>query len=138
MRSKDFFFNLPKIWLPIVVRFTRLGHTIKWQSLVTFWFNWINNMLISSKITCINVENKWLRFYRHLLGVGSCHPITDYGRPIKPFFIKVPNFWAWADNLGRQVLGHLRYFRLIYQRPFWYCESLVHVFHQSTIISTKN
>ena len=26
---------------------------------------------------------------------------TDYGRPMKPFFIENPNFWAWADNLGR-------------------------------------
>ena len=22
-----------------------------------------------------------------------------YGRPMKPFFIKIPNFWAWADKL---------------------------------------
>ena len=28
-------------------------------------------------------------------------PPTDYGRPLKPFFKKIPNFWAWADNLGR-------------------------------------
>ena len=26
---------------------------------------------------------------------------TDYGRPIKPFFIEIQNFWAWADKLGR-------------------------------------
>ena len=26
---------------------------------------------------------------------------TDYGRPMKPFFIEIPNFWAWTDNLGR-------------------------------------
>ena len=25
----------------------------------------------------------------------------DYGRPIKPFYIEIPNFWACADNLGR-------------------------------------
>ena len=24
--------------------------------------------------------------------------ITDYGRPMKPIFIEVPNFWAWADT----------------------------------------
>ena len=23
---------------------------------------------------------------------------TDYGRAMKPFFIKIPNFWAWADK----------------------------------------
>ena len=26
---------------------------------------------------------------------------TDYGRPMKPFFIEIQNFWAWADTLGR-------------------------------------
>ena len=25
----------------------------------------------------------------------------EYGRPMKPFFIEMPNFWAWSDNLGR-------------------------------------
>ena len=44
-------------------------------------------------------------------------------------FIKITNFWAWADNLGKYILGHLGHFQLIYQHPFWYCESLVHVFH---------
>ena len=24
---------------------------------------------------------------------------TDYGRPMKPFFIEIQNFWAWADKL---------------------------------------
>ena len=23
---------------------------------------------------------------------------TFYGRPMKPFFIEIQNFWAWADN----------------------------------------
>ena len=27
--------------------------------------------------------------------------LTDYGRPMKPSFIEIPNFWAWEDNLGR-------------------------------------
>ena len=26
---------------------------------------------------------------------------TDYGGPMKPFFIEIQNFWAWADKLGR-------------------------------------
>ena len=26
---------------------------------------------------------------------------TDYGRPMKPFFIEIPNFWAWADKFGQ-------------------------------------
>ena len=28
---------------------------------------------------------------------------TDYGRLIKPFFIKILNFWGWADNLGTLI-----------------------------------
>ena len=36
------------------------------------------------------------------------------------FFSKMPNFWAWADKLGRKGWGHLGYFRPIYQHPFWY------------------
>ena len=28
---------------------------------------------------------------------------TDYGRPMKPFFSEILNFWAWADKLGRQI-----------------------------------
>ena len=31
--------------------------------------------------------------------------ITDYGRPMKPFFIKIPNFRAWADNFGQINFG---------------------------------
>ena len=31
------------------------------------------------------------------------------------YFIKVPNFWALADNLGQKIYEHLGYFQLIYQ-----------------------
>ena len=39
-------------------------------------------------------------------GKDSCQGMyivyfMDYGHPMKPFFIKIPNFWAWADNLSR-------------------------------------
>ena len=44
--------------------------------------------------------------------------LTDYGCLIKPFFIEIPNFWAWADKLWG-----------IYQHPFGYCESFIYVFH---------
>ena len=30
--------------------------------------------------------------------------VTDYGRPIKPFFIEIPNLCAWADKIwGIQI-----------------------------------
>ena len=33
---------------------------------------------------------------------------TDYGRPMKPFFIKIPNFWTiWVDKFfGEFVANH--------------------------------
>ena len=45
-------------------------------------------------------------------------------------------------GLGRQIeqvhFGAFWVFPVNYQHVFWYCESLIHVFHQSIIISTKN
>ena len=51
--------------------------------------------------------------------------------PRESFFLKIPNFWAWTDKLGRKILWQLGYFRPNNQHPFWYSdsESLVHVFH---------
>ena len=39
----------------------------------------------------------------------SSFVFTDYGRQMKPFFIKITNFWAWADKfLGLwAILAHL-------------------------------
>ena len=62
--------------------------------------------------------------------------IMNYRRPMKPFFIETSNFWAWANKSDKWLLGHLGNW-LDYQHQFWYCESLVHVFHYSTTISTK-
>ena len=69
--------------------------------------------------------------------IGLGPHFTNYGHPMKPFFIKIPNFWAWAGNLGKYIWGYLGYFPLNYQHPFCYSESLVHVFYYSTLISTK-
>jgi hypothetical protein len=30
---------------------------------------------------------------------------TDYGRPVKPFFIEIQNFWAWGDKLDKGICG---------------------------------
>ena len=40
--------------------------------------------------------------------------------------------WTPIFSSNRQFLGHLEYFRPIYQHPFWCCESLVHGFHSRT------
>ena len=75
-------------------------------------------------------------WYCHVLGV-STGPQKDTGflsfshnvhqhylhhgqrTPRERFFSKIPKFWAWTDKLGRKFLGHLGYFRTIYQHPFW-------------------
>ena len=51
----------------------------------------------------------------------------DHGlrTPNEAFFHRNPKLLG----LGRYILGDLGYFRPIYQHPFWYCNSLVHVFH---------
>ena len=49
-------------------------------------------------------------------GAKTFVKFMDYGRPMKPFFIKIPNFWAWADKCW----GIWGYFCPIYQHPFWY------------------
>jgi hypothetical protein len=32
-------------------------------------------------------------------------PCTDHGRPMKPFFIKVSNYWAWAEKKNFGAFG---------------------------------
>ena len=61
---------------------------------------------------------------------------TDQGRPMKPFFIEIQNFWAWAENWADKFWSIWGIFGQL-SAPFWYSKSLVHVFHYSTIISTK-
>ena len=41
---------------------------------------------------------------RVLNGVGL-YLSTDYGRPMKSFFIKIPNFWAWTENWADTFWG---------------------------------
>jgi hypothetical protein len=56
---------------------------------------------------------------------------------MKPFVIEIQNFWALADKLVGKFWGFGGYFQPNYQHPFWYSESIVHVFHYTNIISTK-
>ena len=58
--------------------------------------------------------------------------ITDYGRPMKPFFTKIPNFGAWSDK---------GFFGMNCQHPIWYSAvSPLSMFSitYSTILSPKN
>ena len=62
------------------------------------------------------------------------HSIMEYERPMKPFFIEIPNFWAGADKLGSKFWGIFS--QTIISHFVLCCESLVHVYHYSIIIST--
>ena len=62
--------------------------------------------------------------------------ITDFGRPMKPFSLKSRIFGLGQTNWANKLWGIWGIFGN--QHPFWYSEFLVHVFHYSIIISTKN
>ena len=83
-----------------------------------------------------NSRSNFISFARNPVKQKPSHYHSWHGlrTPNEAFFIKIQNFWAWADKLG-----HLGCFRPNYQHPFWYSESLVHgFFHYATIISTIN
>ena len=96
---------------------------------------WYFNCRASSDTTAYHIRGGQLDNFG-VLGV-SLFVDMNYGHPEKAFFLKIPNFWAWADKFGRKFWGYLGYFRPNCQHPFWYSESLVHVFYYSTIGSTK-
>ena len=98
---------------------------------------------LSSRPFFIHISENWwrphlveiiqyLNSYKKELNV---HNSTTHGlrTPIEAFFHWNPELVGF----GRQILGHLMYFRPNYHHPFWYSECIVHVFHCSTIISTK-
>ena len=74
------------------------------------------------------VQSSWMVLWSKKYADVSLLPSTDWGRPMKQFFIKIKNFWAWADKVSKLILGHLVYFWPKYQHPFWYSESLVMFF----------
>ena len=92
--------------------------------------------------TCRNKENKYVWIARKKMRTSLVLMLVFLHVHIKTrttdaqwniFFIEIPKFWAWADKFGRNVLGHLGYFRMNYQHPIWYSESFVHIFHYSTL-----
>ena len=50
------------------------------------------------------ISNKYI--FSHVQKMDETRPnifiyiIMDYGRPMKPFFNKILNFWDWANKLG--------------------------------------
>ena len=66
-----------------------------WNMNFTNFF--INQKSITTCMTCKKMHlNGDIRI--RSFGMGCC---TDYGRSMKPFFIEIQNFWAWADKLSR-------------------------------------
>ena len=63
---------------------------------------------------------------------------TDYGRPMKPFFHWNPELLGLGRQIGKINSGAFGVFRPNHQHPFWYSESLVHVFHTLFLKKTLN
>ena len=63
----------------------------------------------------------WTRSYHNVpWWRGDMVWLTDYGRPIKPVFIEIQNFWQGQTNWPDKFWGIWGYFRPNYQHPFWY------------------
>ena len=64
-------------------------------------------MYVNCKLVGIKKEKKkkgMILLFKSRNFLGACMYIgrfTDFRRPMKPFFIEIPNFWAWADKLDR-------------------------------------
>ena len=56
---------------------------------------------VFESLGCIKIGMFFQKVIRLIVGKDGWMGCTDYGRPIKPFFVKIPNFWAWEDKFGR-------------------------------------
>ena len=56
---------------------------------------------------------------------------------MKPFFIEIQNFWAWADKLADKFWGIWSIFGQNISTHFGKVSSLSIIFRYSTIIPTK-
>ena len=106
------------------------------QFFLSKWFysaSFLLKLQLWKKLTCIkNQCVKTLDFLKTLF-LGPYVNFTT--RPKRDWNFEL----STIINLNTFILfGHLGYFRPNYQHPFWCNESLVYVFHYSTIISTKN
>ena len=51
-----------------------------------------------NKFLCLRFPGNSFQNLIFLISEDAMHQITEYGRQKKPFFIKIPNFWAQADK----------------------------------------
>ena len=51
------------------------------------------------------VRNVLYRKCKPYTKVVACGISTDYGHPMKPFFIEIQSFWAWADKKEDKFWG---------------------------------
>ena len=93
---------------------------LKWHGFTKCFFYFILRLFRALKYKCINMKIQ----IRKRISPNCGEQCLQHGlrTPMKAFFHQNSQLLG----LGRQFLGHLGYFRLIY---LWFCESLVHVFH---------
>ena len=59
-------------------------------------------------------------------------PDTDYGRPMKPIFIEISKFWAWARQFGQTNFGVFPA-KKVCSPKLWACKNknpICQIFHQ--------
>ena len=81
--------------------------------LLSCHFHFVREKLTNAAMICYVQTGEAAK----ILGLDMVVVCTDYGCPIKPFFVEIPDFCAWADNLGRQILGVFRVFSDLLSAP---------------------
>ena len=75
-------------------------------------------------------EDKSLKVFS-FLDISLCKNVDQHGlqTPNEAFFHRNPYLLGLGRQFGQINLGTFGIFWPIYQHPFWYSESLVHVFY---------
>ena len=81
-----------------------------------------------------------LSVFKHALNWGFSHQNHEIPRTAyEAFFHRNPKPLGLGRQSGQISFWAIEiFFERFISTQFWYCESLVHVFHLSTITSTKN
>ena len=100
-----------------------VGHSIFWlflfltfRCLLIYWgfLNYFEGFKLLTTLRNLINFSLFISFREPLSGkpISLTNFVMLHGlrTPNEAFFIETPNFWAWAGNLGRYILGHLGYF----------------------------
>ena len=112
--------NSSRMWVPLHMIYTfEKSRWLQdfWKMWVKFWQEFWSGEQMKSSIVLVG-------------------KITDYGRPMIPFFIEIPNFWVGQTNRADKFWSIWGIFGRTISTHFGTVS--VHVFHYSIIISKKS